>query len=224
LDSRSHRSAQAALIALVWLVAVVPASSFGEEAALSNLDLMTSLSRQVVDRLIDGFGPEVTGKAVRLAPFMNSEEYLFLENVFSRALDERRIRLVEPAASGAYADADSVGAFVVEFQAMLFDLHYPKAYRAYLFGGKRVKREARVRIFAKLVSPRDGSVVWLGEEQAERTDQFSYGDIGRVQEGSFEFVKAEVPKAGWGKVLEPVFVSAIVVGMIYLFFSNQSDS
>jgi len=222
LNSRSHRSAQAALIALVGLVAVVPASSFAEEPALSNLDLMTALSRQVVDRLIDKFGGEVKGGAIRLSPLANSEEYLFLENVFSRALDERNIRVVERTAPGA--GADSVGAFAIEFQAMLFDLHYPKAYRAYLFGGKRVKREARVRIFAKLVSLRDGSVVWIGEEQAERADQFSYGDIGRVQEGSFEFVKAEVPRSGWGKVLEPVFVSAIVVGMIYLFFSNQSDS
>ncbi len=222
MNSRSHRSAQAALIALVGLVAVVPVSSFAEEPALSNLDLMTALSRQVVDRLIDNFGGEVTGGAIRLAPLANTEEYLFLENVFSRALAERNIRLVERTAPGA--DADSVRVFAVEFQAMLFDVHYPKAYRAYLFGGKRVKREARVRIFAKLVSSRDGSVVWIGEEQAERADQFSYGDIGRVQEGSFEFVKAEVPRSGWGKVLEPVFVSAIVVGMIYLFFSNQSDS
>lgn len=69
-----------------------------------------------------------------------------------------------------------------------------------------------------------GDVTWFGDVSSDQTDQFSHGDLNRIQEGTYTFVKPEMPGSGWSKVVEPVFVSAIIVGMIYLFFSNQSDS
>jgi hypothetical protein len=102
-------------------------------------------------------------------------------------------------------------------------LSYPRVYRSYLIGGKKVRREANLRVTARLLS-NTGDVLWVGESSAEASDRFSHGDLTRIQEGSYDFVKPEMPDSGWGKIVEPVLVSAIIVGMVYLFFSNQSDS
>jgi hypothetical protein len=96
-------------------------------------------------------------------------------------------------------------------------------YRSFLIGGKKVRREANVRMSAKLLTA-SGDVSWFGEASAEHSDQFPHGDLNRIQEGTYQFVQPEMPGSGWSKIVEPVFVSAIIVGMIYLFFSNQSDS
>ena len=105
----------------------------------------------------------------------------------------------------------------------MFRLSYINVYRSYLIGGKKVRREANVRMSAKLLTS-SGDVAWFGEVSSEKSDQFSHGDLSRIQEGTYAFVKPEMPGSGWSKVVEPVFVSAIIVGLVYLFFSNQSDS
>jgi hypothetical protein len=72
-----------------------------------------------------------------------------------------------------------------------------------------------------LVDPTDQSVVWIGEAERSHKDKFSYGDLEEIEAGSFMFTKPEQKSTSWGKVVEPVVVSGIIIGLIYLFFSNQ---
>ena len=43
-----------------------------------------------------------------------------------------------------------------------------------------------------------------------------------VEAGLYSFTKPERETKKWGRIVEPVVVSGIIVGLIYLFFSNQS--
>lgn len=201
------------------MLAVAPAA-YAEEPARSNLDLMTALSTQAVEEIVVQIGPELSGHRLQVVSSGSSEEYQVIADIFTRILEQRGIEAVH---QNARATNDGSEPFVLEYKVPIFRLTYPKVYRSHLFGGKKVRREANVRIAATLLSE-SGDVVWIGESSAENADQFSHGDLGRIQEGSYQFVKPEVPSSGWGKIVEPVFVSAIIVGMIYLFFSNQSDS
>ena len=54
-------------------------------------------------------------------------------------------------------------------------------------------------------------------------DQFSYSQVNDVEQGDFSFTKPPHDATNWGKIVEPVVVSGIIVGLIYLFFSNQTD-
>jgi hypothetical protein len=67
-------------------------------------------------------------------------------------------------------------------------------------------------------------VLWVGESSREYNDEFNHSDKGLVEEGNFSFTKPAVPPGGWGRYVEPVFVSGIVVGLVYLFFSNQDSA
>lgn len=212
------RTAAAALAVLAAALVLLSAPDVrAEDPAPTNLDLMTKLGSQVIEDIFAKFNSDVKGVRVQLYPEGNTEEYEFLEDVFTQLLEERGVETVH----GVRPDGDSL--YTIDYKIPVFRLSYPKVYRSYLIGGKKVKREANLRMRARLVSA-NGDVLWIGESSAKYSDQFSHGDLTRVQEGSYEFVKPEMPSSGWGKVVEPVLVSAIIVGMVYLFFSNQSDS
>lgn len=112
---------------------------------------------------------------------------------------------------------------VLTFQNIAFAVSYPDVYRSHLVGGKHVKRRADVRVHATLTDGQTGRVLWVGEASREREDEFDFGDSARVEQGLYQFSRPVLPGSSWGKIAEPVFVTGIIVGLIYLFFSNQSD-
>ena len=115
------------------------------------------------------------------------------------------------------------GNLVLTFQNVAFGIAYPDVYRSHLVGGKHVKRRADVRVHATLTDGDSGRVLWVGEAARERADEFDFGDSARVEQGLYQFSRPVLPGSNWGKIAEPVFVTGIIVGLIYLFFSNQSD-
>jgi hypothetical protein len=219
----------AASLLVVFTIAAMVASApvvRADDVAQSNLDLMTQLSYQVAEEVLAKFQQDLSGKHLQVRPYGTTEEYVFLSDVFVRLLEERGIEAVVKKTQAANVTAQPAAGekpYVLDFKLPIFRLSYPEVYREHMVGGKKVRREASIRVSAKLLSD-TGDVVWIGESSADQTDQFSYGDRARVQEGSYVFTEPEIPSSSWGKIVEPVFVSAIIVGMIYLFFSNQSDS
>jgi hypothetical protein len=222
LTGRSSGAASpfAASLLAVFAVALtlfLAADVRAQDPAPTNLDVMVGLGNQVVEDIIGKINTDVRGVRLEIVWAAETEEYQVLDDIFTRLLEERGIDTVHRASD------DDESLYSLEYKVPVFRLTYPKVYRSHLIGGKKVKREANLRVTARLVSD-TGDVVWIGESSAEKKDQFSHGDLSRIQEGSYQFVKPEMPGSGWGKVVEPVLVSAIIVGMVYLFFSNQSDS
>lgn len=113
---------------------------------------------------------------------------------------------------------------VLTYQNVAFGVAYPDVYRSHLIGGKRVKRRADVRVHATATDGRTGEVLWVGEATRERNDEFDMDDAASVEQGVYPFARPVLPGGGWGRYAEPVFVTGIIVGLIYLFFSNQSDN
>jgi len=205
----------------VWIPACVAlsmgATSSRAASSISNLDLMKQLTERVVAPMLDSVRVVAPTLRIRLQPFASGDEkYRFVTNVLLEVMKERQF---DP-------EVDSAGgqnAIELRFQLLAFDLAYTDVYRAHLIGGKRVRREAAVRLLATLVDPATGSVLWTGERLQDATDHFRAGELGRVEAGTFAFVRPGMPGSGWGKYAEPVLVSGIVVGLVYLFFSNQID-
>jgi hypothetical protein len=166
---------------------------------------------------IDG---DRAGRGIRLKPYANSEEYRFIGNVLTSVLTQRGVTVYQSGALAAPTD----GALDLEFQAIEFSVVYPRVFRSHLIGGKRVRRLATVSIVSTLVDPADGAVIRVDEVARDSEDQFPHSQLDRVEQGTLAFVRPEVPGSGWGRAVEPVFVSGIIVGLIYLFFSNQSDN
>ncbi len=211
------------------------------DPAPSNIDLLSQMTQEIAEELYAKFGPELGGRAIELRPFTSGEDYVFVENVFANVLTSKEVKTIvpvahapAPAAPGVNAapatgddtpvdTATPTDAVVFTFQNVAFGVSYPDVYRSHLIGGKHVKRRADVRIHATVTNGA-GEVLWVGEATREHSDEFDIDDAARVEQGVYQFARPAVPGGGWGKYAEPVFVTGIIVGLIYLFFSNQSDN
>lgn len=200
--------------ALVWMgsVGAVPARA---TESVTNYDLMKNLTGAAVTSVLDDVRPASRKMRVRLVPFAADEEHQFVTNIVS---GEMKSRGFDPVL-GANGD----DALEFRFQLLAFNLDYTDVYRAHLVGGKRIRRSASIRLLVTLVDPASGSVLWTGEREQQKDDQFRAGELARVEASTFAFTRPEMPGSGWGKYAEPVVVSGIVVGLVYLFFSNQIE-
>lgn len=204
-----------------------------DEPTKTNFETIKTMTIEISDELIAGFPAEVAGRDIVLAPAARDERYELLTNVFTQSLTGKGFRAFEQVAKNP---ADTTGATTsaaraagasdlnIEFEIIDFDLRYTKIYRSYLIGGKKVKRSADVRVNVRLVDPSDGLIVWVGEATRSIDDVFKYGDIDEVEAGLYSFTKPSRDTKKWGRIVEPVVVTGIIVGLIYLFFSNQTDS
>jgi len=221
--------ALATTCAFTFAAAIVRAA----DPALSNIDLLSQMTQEIAEELYAKFGPELGGRAIELRPFASGEDYVFVQNVFANVLTAKDVKTIvpiappAPGANAAPTTSDPTAALpdavVFTFQNIAFGVSYPDVYRSHLVGGKRVKRRADVRIHATVTNG-GGEVLWVGEASRERADEFDMDDAARVEQGVYQFARPVVPGGGWGKYAEPVFVTGIIVGLIYLFFSNQSDN
>jgi hypothetical protein len=212
-----------AAVVCTGLVTVIGAAGVrAAENVATNIDLMQQLTAAVVIELHGKFDPSLGGRAVQLKPAGSSEDYTFVTNVFREQLTKLGVTTIEPTAP--LDPASPQAPFVLQYQNVVFDLKYVDSHRSFVVGGKRVERRASVRIMTTLTDPVDGRVVWVGEAARDQSDEIDYGDAAHLEQGAYTFNKPVVPSAGWGRYVEPVFVTGIIVGLIYLFFSNQSSN
>jgi hypothetical protein len=213
---------KAAIVCAVFAAMVSAVGVRAAEETATNIDLMQSLTAQVVNELHGKFAPSLNGHAVQLRPAGTSEDYTFVTNVFREELTKLGVKVIEP---GTTLDPTAPDApLTLQFQNVVFSLKYVDSHRSFVVGGKRVERSAAVRIMTTLSDPADGRVVWVGEAARDDNDEIDYGKAAQLEQGTYTFNKPVVPSAGWGKYVEPVFVTGIIVGLIYLFFSNQSNN
>jgi hypothetical protein len=103
-------------------------------------------------------------------------------------------------------------------------LKYTDTHRTWpLFGSQVVERFAGANLTAELQTPDDDLVRWAGSGDATRIDEVPK-DMLPILEGLDSrnaFATPELP-AGGSRLLEPIIVSAIVVGLVFLFVSNRS--
>ena len=209
-----------------------PSSVRAGDPVKSNFEIMRALTAQVTDELVLSFPSDTAARELWLVSSGGDERYEFISNILMKSLTTRGYRAHAPVAPNPVDSAGSAAAspaalerfgLSLGFQVIDFSLRYPKIYRSFLIGGKEVKRSAGVRVLVKLVDPRDGLVVWMGEASRSYEDHFSYGMIEEVETGLYQFTKPPRESRKWGRIIEPVVVSGIIVGLIYLFFSNQNS-
>jgi hypothetical protein len=143
----------------------------------------------------------------------NASGNFLVENALLRALS---------AAGLTVSTRPDTTAPVLEFQVVDLGLTYLGTHRHRLVGRQHVQREARARVFVRLVDPGHGNVLWAKRAEAKEVDEVRATQLVELEEKSpADFLKATLPARRWNKVVEPVVVTGILVGLVVLFFSNQ---
>ena len=110
---------------------------------------------------------------------------------------------------------------VLAFRLVDFGVSYPWCKRKWLIGPRQYGRLASVRVSARrLVQP--GQVVEAVAQSARvQIDEFP-GKMRSYLEGNeYPFAIPEPEHKSMERIIEPVFVGAIVAGLVYLFYQNQ---
>ena len=87
--------------------------------------------------------------------------------------------------------------------------------------GGNVSRQGRVTLALRLSDERDDVVHWQDEITHTQRDQIPKNQLEMLQHDQFKFAKTELEEQTWSKFVEPVIVSTVLGGLIYLFFSNR---
>jgi len=216
------RKAWFSVLSACVMVVCLSTAARADDPVTTNLDVMDNLASQALLDVLAGVPSQLKVRDVILVPYAKDERYDFLDNVFTRVLTNNGYR-ARGLVGNAVSDTTRSRSLILEYHALNFNLRYPKIYRAYLMGGKKVKREADIKLHARLLDPVDDAVVWVGDSSKHYEDSFSYSRVDEVEQGDFAFTKPPHDTTNWGKIVEPVVVTGIIVGLIYLFFSNQTE-
>jgi hypothetical protein len=88
--------------------------------------------------------------------------------------------------------------------------------------GSQFHRDSRVYLVLQLSGSAKGAPLdWQGEVAGHLADRVPKDRLPVLQDSAYDFAKIEVQRQSWGKFVEPVIVSAVLGGLIHLFFSNR---
>jgi len=205
------------------LLVGLPASSTpqgaGENPA-TNFEILEDISETALDELLANMPAIRRDLVIQVVKARGVGEIDFVfENTLVETMQEAgyRISLDTPAAG-----AGEPG-YRLTYQIIRFSLTYPEIGRRYIIGAKKVERAAEIGVFAQLADMQSGDVIWVGDTQKRYGDVIPYGYLKRVEVAGYAFTAPERDEIRWGRLVEPVVVTGIVTGLVYLFFSNQEN-
>lgn len=89
-----------------------------------------------------------------------------------------------------------------------------------LWGGQ-LRRQSRVTLVLQLSGAQGDELDWQRKVTCQQADTVPQDRLPLLQDTAYDFAKVEVQAQTWGKFVEPVIVSSVLGGLIYLFFSNR---
>ena len=87
--------------------------------------------------------------------------------------------------------------------------------------GADFKRQSHTTLALQLSRTGDETVDWQDETTVFREDAAPKSMLELLQSSTYEFAKTELEEETWSKFAEPVIISTVLGGLIYLFFSNR---
>jgi hypothetical protein len=190
---------------------------------MTNYEILEKIAGEALDELAVNM-PDLARETIILLTKeggVNSNIDKVFENEVVRKMKAADLRI---AARKAGSDQSATSEYTFSYQIITYSIEYPDIGRSYWVGAKEVERLAEVAVFAKLLDSMTGEILWVGEAQKKYEDRIAYSLLERVEDPSRDFTVPVRDEIKWSRFIEPVVVTGIVVGLVYLFFSNQDSN
>ena len=216
----------AVVLCLALLITTFPAVSSPQgtgEHTITNYEILEKIAGEALDELAVNM-PSIakdTVLLIRKEGGIGSGIDKVFENELVKKMKEAGLRIASRVAD---TDQTETSEYVFSYQIISYSVEYPDIGRSYWVGAKEVERLAEVGIFAKLLDSGTGEIVWVGEAQKKYEDRIAYSLLSRVEDPERDFTVPARDEIKWSRFVEPVIVTGIVVGLVYLFFSNQDSN
>jgi hypothetical protein len=110
---------------------------------------------------------------------------------------------------------------VLTYRLVEFGVTYHDSWRRGFLGPRVVERLASVNLYCRLVSGGPKNVLWVGSGKSERLDIVPKSKLDLLEGLSYPFTKPTLRPQPLSRFLEPVLVTSIIGGLVYLFYTNQ---
>ncbi len=210
-------------VSLLVICTATGAPSEPEKRVSTNFEILEETAASAVSELLSNMSaiPQGTAIELRKARGVGEIDFVF-ENVLLKRMRDAGYRVsIEPPEQKGSEQGDP--RYRLSFQVIRMSLAYTRIGRRYWFGAKEVERLAGIGIFAQLADLESGDIVWVGDAQKKYHDTIRYAQLRAVEEEQYGFTMPERNEVRWSRLVEPVIVTGIISGLVYLFFSNQSD-
>jgi len=185
----------------------------------TNLDLLKEAVEEAVlaatDKLFETEVPEST--TVIVASGAEHKANWLVEDVLLHDLVGRGLRVRR---SGKTAALDTAS-LELSFRIIDISVGYPSQARRWGLGRVWVQREVATNLTFELVDLSSGQVKWIQDAEASRTDWFRHSRLSAVESKAHPFTRASFEKRSWARYLEPVIVSGVIGGLVYIFYSHR---
>jgi hypothetical protein len=212
------------LLVLVCLLTSFSVSSSPKktgEQVMSNMEILEGISRDAFDEIMNNMIDIDRGSSILMVKDRGIGEIDFiLDNIILKTLNRNGFKVRERAGKEQKGPEPD---YLLKYQIVEYSFSYPDISRSWLIGEKEVERMAEISLFVQLVEAGTGDTIWIGEAEKEFNDIIPYSLIDRVEDEEYAFTSPEKQEWTWGSFIEPVVVTGIVTGLVYLFFSNQSN-
>ena len=176
----------------------------------TNMDLLTETLEQVVEQALSEMeAPEIAPQTLLLVqPQTRHAANWMVDHIL--------------------ADRLLVRGFAVTFDCIAGQPHLVRlAYRILDLGiigrsglrGGQIDRQSRVSLALSL--SRDDALHWQDEFGAVKADRIPKNRIDLLENESYSFAKTDLEEQSWSQFVEPIIVSTVLGGLIYLFFSDR---
>jgi len=197
-----------------------PSIIYGQHKILTNMELIEKVSDEAIQELLSNIDVPMQDGLILIDKIkgVGAIDFIF-DNTLLKQMKSRgwRITVADEKNKGSEAK------YRFSYRIIKLSFDYPRISRKYWLGAKMVERDAKILVFAKVEDVATGDIRWVGESEKNYSDEISYSILDRVEDKEYEFTMPDRKELKWGKIAEPVVVTGIVAGLIYLFFSNQSN-
>jgi hypothetical protein len=211
------------LIAVLGIDPLLAASENSKPEISTNFEILERISTEAVLEIISGMGPIGKDDIILLNKTKTAGTVDFvLENAFVREIRAAGLRVAIEAPKKDEPVVVS-GNYRLSYQIVRLSVAYTDISRPWWLFSKRVERSAQADLFVQFIDLATGDIAWVGEIHKEYGDKIPYSKLKLVEEAQYDFTRPSRSEFKMARLLEPLVVGGIVVGLVYLFFSNQSS-
>ena len=207
-----HLLTPSAFVRLVALLLLGPISVVALVPYPSNMDVLVATVEDAIEESLAGLemSSETSDDPVFIAPQGRHDANWLVEHVLAQRLLERGFTIV--------SDSTRVSEESMRFSFRILDMGITAQSG---LRGSDADRQTRVTLALRLNRESDHIVYWQDEITRLRADQIPKKQLEILQHSTYKFAQTDVEEQSWSKFVEPIVVSTVLGGLIYLFFSNR---
>jgi hypothetical protein len=200
------------LYRLVALLLLLPMGASSITPYPSNMDVIVQAIEEAVDEALgqSDIPTDASNLPVFIAAQGKHDANWLVDHVLAHRLLERGFSVA--------ADSNNVSSEGMRFSFRILDLGITGQSG---LRGSHVDRQSRVTLALRLSRESDNTVYWQDEITRLHADSIPKKQLEILQHSTYSFAQTELEEQSWSKFVEPMIVSTVLGGLIYLFFSNR---